>query len=367
MSVRIAFCLVLMTVGVGRAADFRTENIVLVTADGLRWQDLFAGMDPLLEAHPKAGMDKAGVVRDRFDAPSAEERRRKLMPFFWTTLAEQGVLLGNRNIGSRVNTLNSHRFSYPGYSEILTGRPQDDIINSNGNRPNPIATVLEILRRELELPRERVALFGSWEVFSGIGASQPNSILINAGYTALDGAGLSDRLQHLSQDQFSLLTPWDTVRHDYSTFEMGLEYMKTVKPRVLYIAFGETDDWAHSRRYDRTMQTANYFDRSVERLWNAIESDAHYRGTTTLILTTDHGRGSTPDDWHGHGDKVEGAEAIWIAAIGPDTPPLGEIESSLAVTQSDIAPTMLKLMGLSPDLLGPGAGEPIQLLAPEAR
>lgn len=367
MFVRTALCLILFTAGVGLGAEFRTQNIVLLTADGLRWQDVFAGMDPVLEAHPDAGMEKAQAVRDRFNAPTPEQRRRKLMPFFWTTLSQQGVLLGNRNIGSRVNTRNTHRFSYPGYSEILTGRPQDDVIDSNDNRPNPIATVLEILKRELELPRERVALFGSWEVFSGIGASQPGSIFINAGYAALEVAGLSDRLQRLSEDQFSLLTPWDTVRHDYSTFEMALEYLKTVKPRVLYIALGETDDWAHSRRYDRTMQTANYFDQSVERLWNAIESDALYRGNTTVILTTDHGRGSTPDDWNGHGNKVDGAEAIWIAAIGPDTPPLGEIESSLDVTQSDVAPTILKLMGLDPGLLGPGAGQPIQFVAPDAR
>lgn len=367
MSLRTTLCFIVSTAAVGFAADYQTENVVLVTADGLRWQEVFAGMDPLLREHKDAGMDKAPEVRDRFDAASPRERRRKLMPFFWTTLSRQGVLLGNRKIGSRAEVRNGHRFSYPGYSEILTGRPQDETIDSNDNRPNPSPTVLEILKRELDLPREQVALFGSWEVFSGIGAQQPDAVLINAGYSALGQTDLSQRLQRLNREQFSLLTPWRTVRHDYSTFEMALEYTKTVKPRVLYAALGETDDWAHSRRYDRTLEMAYYFDQAVERLWNAIESDPHYRGSTTLILTTDHGRGSTPDDWHSHGAKVTGAEAIWIAAIGPDTPPLGELESTLLVTQSDIAPTMLELMGVSPDTLGPAAGKPIRFIAPDAK
>ena len=77
MFVRTALLLILMTAGVGLGAEFRTQNIVLVTADGLRWQDVFAGMDPLLEAHPDAGMEKAQAIRDRFNAPTPEQRRRK--------------------------------------------------------------------------------------------------------------------------------------------------------------------------------------------------------------------------------------------------------------------------------------------------
>ena len=365
MSARLAGCLLLLCAAGAFAADFQTKNIVLVTADGLRWQEVFSGMDPALEDRKDTGMAAASEVRDRFDAPTPEGRRRKLLPFFWTTLARDGILLGNRNLGSRADVRNRHRFSYPGYSEILTGRPQDDVIDSNANRPNPTATVLEIVGRELELPPARVALFGSWEVFSGIGAHDPDSIFINAGYARVESADASEQLRRLSEQQFALLSPWRSVRHDYSTFELALEYMRTVKPRVLYIALGETDDWAHDRRYDRTLETAAYFDQSLGRLWEAIQSDPQYRDSTTLIVTTDHGRGSTPDDWNGHGAKVAGAEAIWIAAIGPDTLPLGELESTLPVTQSDVAPTMLRLMGLSPALLGAEAGRPIQFIAPE--
>ena len=97
----------------------RTKNVILMTADGLRWQDLFTGMDPMLR-------DKAGALKDSMWKDSAEQRRLALMPFFWGELASRGVVLGNVNKNSSVKVTNGMRVSYPGYSEILTGRPQDE-------------------------------------------------------------------------------------------------------------------------------------------------------------------------------------------------------------------------------------------------
>jgi hypothetical protein len=272
---------------------------------------------------------------------------------------EQGALIGDRDHGSVAKVRNGHRFSYPGYSEILTGRPQDDVIDSNDLKPNPSTTVLEILRAELKLPREKVALFGSWNVFQGIGAHRADSIVINAGYQPLASGSWSPRLAELAANQFELLTPWRSVRHDYSTFELALEYLRTQKPRALHIALGETDDWAHERRYDRTLEMANYFDQCLRRLWQAVQADPEYRGKTTLLVTVDHGRGSTPEDWNSHGAKVDGAEYIWIAALGPDTRPQGVVRPNEPRTQSDIAPTMLELMGLDVRLLHGVAGKPL--------
>jgi hypothetical protein len=60
-----------------------------------------------------------------------EERRRALLPFLWGTLAPAGIVLGNVSKGSSVQVTNRYRVSYPGYSEILTGRAQDDAIRGN--------------------------------------------------------------------------------------------------------------------------------------------------------------------------------------------------------------------------------------------
>ncbi len=344
------------------AADYKTRNLVLVTADGLRWQEVFRGIDPVLMDLEETGMKGAEELKASLWADSPEGRRRRLMPFLWTTIAPQGVILGNIDCGAAVTLRNQHRFSYPGYSEILTGRPQDDVIDSNVLRPNPSRTILEILRQERRLTRGKVALFGSWNVFQGIGAQDPQAIVINAGYQSLGDDGVSERLRELSRLQFDILTPWRSVRHDYITFEMALDYLKTAKPRVLYIALGETDDWAHERRYDRTLETARYFDDCLRRLWDVLQSNRTYRNTTTLLVATDHGRGSTPEDWNSHGAKVEGAGNVWIAAIGPDTPARGEMRDVTGVTQSDIAPTLLELAGVDYRKLTAVEGKPIEAI-----
>jgi arylsulfatase A-like enzyme len=167
-------------------------------------------------------------------------------------------------------------------------------------------------------------------------------------------------MRELSAMQFDLRTPWDSVRHDYITVELAFEYLKHVKPRVLYMALGEPDDWAHDKRYDRALEAIHYLDRVLERLWNQIESMSEYSGVTSIVLTTDHGRGPDLENWHSHGTKVEGAEQIWIAAMGPDTPPAGEAVA--AVHQRDVAATMLALMGVDPTTMPGMAGKPIALL-----
>lgn len=143
-----------------------------------------------------------------------------------------------------------------------------------------------------------------------------------------------------------MLTPWTEERHDYITFEMALEYLRSAKPRVLHVAFDETDDWAHDKRYNRVLDAITYFDNCLRKLWQAIGDLPEYRGKTTLVITSDHGRGGTMADWHSHGKDVPGAEQIWIAIVGPDTPVRGEVEDSVEVFQRGIAPTILDLMGI---------------------
>ena len=347
------------------ASPSRTENIVLVTADGLRWQEVFGGIDESLMHAEKAGMKDAGLLRERLWHDSAAERRKRLLPFFWGELARQGVVLGNRNLGSTVRLSNSIRVSYPGYAEILTGRARDDVVRGNDKIQNPSPTVLEVFRRHWRLSRKQVALFASWSVFQFIGEHTPGSIFINAGYRALAGSGHSPRALRLSEMQFDLLTPWSSVRHDYFTFELAMEHLRTAKPRVIYIALGETDDWAHERRYDRVLETAEYFDKCLRELWATLQSMPQYKDKTSLVVTTDHGRGSTLEDWTGHGSSVEGAEFIWIAAMGPDTAAHGVVHHSEPYFQRDVAPTLLQLAGIDYRELAGVEGKPIFVIAGE--
>ncbi len=328
------------------AAPHKTRHVILVTADGLRWQDLFNGIDPALMDRKETGMQEARGLRDRLWRSAPEERRKALMPWLWTTLVSGGTILGNVTKGSSVRVTNSYRVSYPGYSEILTGRAQDDAIRGNDPIQNPTPTVLQFVREKLNLAPSQVALFGSWDMFSFIGQSRPNAVFINAGYTELPPVLASARFRDLNGLQFRVLGPDATVRHDYVTFEMGLEYLKTARPLLMHIALGETDDWAHLKRYDRVLEMISEFDRCLGELWAYVQSQPDLKDSTTLVVATDHGRGGALKDWSDHGSDVPGADQIWIAFLGPDTPSSGELTNTPPVFQRDIAPTILELLGI---------------------
>ncbi len=311
------------------------HNVILVTADGLRPQEVFGGLDPLFAKEKAAGMERAQPVRDRYWRDSPESRRAALMPFFWSLIAGKGMVLPN------VVVTNKYRVSFPGYSEILTGRAQDDRITGNIDLQNPTETVLEFVRRKLGLGRNDVALFGSWNHFRWIAESKPGTVFLNAGY---ESTGATPRLAELSQVQVRTLTPWATVRHDYVTCEMALDYMRVFRPRLLYVSLGETDDWAHDRRYDMVLRTAEYFDECLGSLWRQAQSLDAYKGRTAMIVTTDHGRGAALEDWSSHGSKVAGAEKMWMALVGAGVPAAGV--SPREAAQRDVAPTILRLLGI---------------------
>jgi hypothetical protein len=324
----------------------RTRHIVLFTSDGVRWQDLFTGIDPLLMNNKAAGMgaDAEGLRKALWKA-TAEERRAAVMPFFWNTLVPRGVLLGNVNKSCSMEVTNRYRVSYPGYSEILTGRAQDDAIKGNDPIRNPTPSILQFLKQRSGLAAEQVAVFASWGVFHAIAESRQGDIFINAGYEAC-GTPRNSKVALLNQLQSEARYVDRSSRHDAFTFELAMEYLAAVQPEHLYIAFDETDDWAHNKRYDQVLESLEYFDRALERLWTFLQNSAKYRDTTTLVITADHGRGSTAADWSDHGPKVPGDEQIWAAFIGPDTPARGEMARRPTRYQRDIAPTILELLGV---------------------
>lgn len=350
----------LLAAALAAAPVHKTDHVVLITADGLRWQEVFEGIDSALMNDKNAGMGEASALRTRLWRETPGERRTALMPWFWTRLAARGLVLDN------VRVTNKYRVSYPGYSEMLTGRAQDEIIRGNDPIRNPTPTVLEFVREKLGLAPPQAALFGSWETFGLIGASRAGAVFVNAGYQEPQPPASSARLLELGRLQFRMLATDRESRHDYITFAMGLEYLRTVHPRLLHIALGETDDWAHGRRYDRVLEMAAEFDTCLGELWDYLESDPEYRGRTTVIVATDHGRGATATDWSDHGPEVPGADRIWLGILGPDTPPAGVASGSPAAFQRDIAPTILELLGIDYREYRGVQGRPIAL-AFEAR
>jgi hypothetical protein len=145
------------------AASLKTQNVFLIISDGLRWQEIFNGAEEKLLPKNHGGVKNVAALRAEFWRDTPEARREALFPFLWGDLARHGQLLGNQNKGSVVTVMNGHKFSYPGYNEILTGFG-DSRIASNDKNPNPNVTVFEWLENQAD-PHGRTAVFGTWDVF----------------------------------------------------------------------------------------------------------------------------------------------------------------------------------------------------------
>ena len=68
-----------------------------------------------------------------------------------------------------------------------------------------------------------------------------------------------------------------------------------------------------------------------------------------------------------HGANVHGAEDMWMAFLGPDTPPLGERTNCDRVTQSQIAATLAALLGEDYHGAIPTSGPVITQVLPPAK
>ncbi len=313
------------------------ENVVLITIDGVRWQEVFSGADESLLQEPWT-KDVEDVRRELW-RDSAEDRRKALLPFFWSAIASHGLILGEPS-RSPVKVSNRRNFSYPGYNELLAGFPDDGII-SNDPIPNPNVTVLEWLSRRPGFAG-KVAVFGSWDTFSAIVNAERAGFYANAGWQPLELVPSTPAQEMLNRLAVATPHEWENVRYDAFTFYAALEYLEREHPRVLYLAPGEPDDWAHEGNYSRYLRSIRRADALIAELWARLESMPRYRGRTALVITTDHGRGDGAT-WTDHGAEVAGSDSVWVAVLGPGVDPAAPAPQNATLKQ--IAATVAALLG----------------------
>jgi hypothetical protein len=336
----------------------KTQTVVLIVSDGLRWQEIFTGAEADL-LNDKAGGSWMSDedLRKRYwrDTPAA--RRAALFPFLWGTVAKQGQIFGNRTAGSDAHVTNGKAFSYPGYNEMTTGF-SNDAIDRNEFGPNPTPTVFEWLNHFEEF-HGRVAVYGTWKIFDDIFNKARSGLVMQTGWTPPVETSDTPRAALLRR-LYETTTRFDEEDVEDSLLQVPLlDYVKAAKPRVLFVGYGETDNWAHQGRYDLVLDSAHRVDGFVKELWDTMQAMPEYRGTTTFIITCDHGRGSGLSEWKEHGVEERGSENVWIAVIGPDTSPLGERTHAAPVTQSQIAATVAALLGKDYHAAVPKAAAPI--------
>lgn len=210
------FLIVLMALALIPNLSKAEQKVVLVTVDGYRWQELFGGADSLLINSKQFG-DVTMMKSSYWKGKTPQQRRMELMPFTWTFIAKNGTIIGNRNMGCKMDVTNKMWFSYPGYNEDLCGHADDANIHSNDAIPNPNMTVFEIANNTAQY-KGSVLCFGSWARFIEIFNEKRSGLEVNANYrhsmskTPTEREKYLDKLQEIcpkywgQKDLISLLT-----------------------------------------------------------------------------------------------------------------------------------------------------------------
>ena len=281
----------------------KTENVILVTWDGYRWQEFFGGPQKKILKVKKYSPD-AAMLRARFGDNDPIKSRAKLMPFMWNVVAKKGQIYGNKKLGNKVTLTNGYKFSFPGYNEIFSGWG-DRRINSNDYPYDPNYNIFDLLASKKEFENKIFAV-ATWDAFPRIINDKRNHVPVYVNMK-VDSNGV---LHSPSINKPLDITKWETqipvhnpyAKADTLTYHFAKEYMHRYHPRFSFIGFDETDDYAHEGKYDAYLNTANTLDTYMQDLWNFVQSDPQYKDKTTIIITCDHGRGDIPAlEWRHHG------------------------------------------------------------------
>lgn len=266
----------------------KAENIILISVDGLRWQEIFHGVDSTLLFNDRYHNQDLESLKKKFWTSSLDKRRQMTMPFFWDTIASEGQLYGNRDLGNKVNVRNKYWFSYPGRSETLCGY-YDPRINSNGYPNNPNENILEFLNKQ-DGYKDKVVTFASWDAVERIVNRDRNGMLVNLPGEEVQGAALT-LAQKLANEQQHYLPEFfgKGIRLDENTFAIAKTYMMANHPKVVYIDLADPDDFGHAGQYDFFLDAAHYIDAMFASLWRMIQEDFFYKNKTAIMIYPDHG------------------------------------------------------------------------------
>ena len=333
------------------------QRLVIITIDGLRWQEVFMGAEEALMTDTKQVRDTV-ELRQAYWRATPEERREVLMPFVWNTIAKQGIIIGNRNKNSVMRVANKTNISYPGYSEMMTGMV-DEAIKDNDPVNNPHRNVLEAANEDARY-KGSVIMYGSWKSTRFAIHNEQAGIPASVSYEPNIAKKQTPRLQLVDRMLAGMPHYWRSEHFDAFTFAYALEALKNDHPKVIWISFGDTDEWAHSRKYDFYLKAAYDNDAFIRDIYEACESDRFYRGKTTYLITCDHGRGFG-NDWNGHGGSTKGSEATWLMAWGKGIQPLGETSDNGPFYTKQVAATIAHILGID---FTPESGEHLQPIAP---
>lgn len=321
------------------------RTVVLVAIDGVRWQDVFSGVDPALA-------DRYGL--------SAEERldSAHLVPNLQRLMTREGAAIGAPGAGETMEASGPNFVSLPGYMEMLTGRA-DTGCTDNQCRQVTFPTVLD------DVASARLGdavVLASWTGIGRAATAFDNGPLVSVGRH-----GGSDRTRFDEDPEVARLLAdgaeaspdpgYDDFRPDAHTGKIALAYLASGKPGFLFVGLGETDEYGHRNDYRSYLRALKDADRTIGVIADAVLSLDEGGHPATLLVTTDHGRST---EFSSHGREYPESSRVFLVAAGSGILARGFVPAR-AHRLADLGQTIRALVEL-PLVRGPHAGQVVSEL-----
>lgn len=264
-------------------------NVIFITWDGVRWQDFFAR-----------------------DASAPFQK-------FWSKHEKRCTVFGDPAKGQRFDASNRAFKSLPSYQEMMVGGAVPCASNGCG-RVKAETLIDSLVRAGLG---SRMAIVASWNTIADA-VSPKEHAFVDAGRHDGDPPA-----------------PWGEARRDADTWRRAMTALEK-RPRFLWISLNDADEWAHRGSRDTYVATLSRYDIWFDELVSKLASMKGYGEHTTIVVTTDHGRGDGAD-WTSHNDSLPMAQRVFAFALGPGTGAPSSVEVS---NHHALRPTIEALLGV---------------------
>jgi hypothetical protein len=305
------------------------DRLVLITLDGVRWQEIFHGVDPVLAREYR--LPEKAVV----DAEALTPRLHRAMA--------SGMAVGGPD-GEPMHASGPNFASLPGYLELLTGAPST--CQRNDCPRTERRTLLDACREAPDKRAEGVAMIASWENLENAATRDEPSFLISAGRhhgahrDLLREDAVAATLLRRGEKAFPPPGQND-YRPDRLTAPLALRHLRTKAPRCLFVGLGDTDEYAHLGDYGSYLRALREADRFVGDVLEAVADQGDAGARTTVWITTDHGRADT---FVGHGARAPESSRVWLIATGAGV----STEGGRTIRRlADVAPELATILGLA--------------------
>jgi len=330
-----------------------TESVVLVALDGVRWQDVFQGVER--SRAKEQGMGEREIVG-----------AKDLVPNLHQLASVQGTAIGAPDSCAPFVATGPNFLSLPGYTEMLSGHwPVSCADNECSATTEP--TLVDQIRAASAADSNDVAVISSWERIERVASAKPSEIVMSTGRT--HGASRArlrfDPLGSDLLDRGASAGAWpgqEDYRPDRYTAAVALHYLASQHPRFLFLGLGDTDERAHANDYRGYLEALRHADAVIGELVTTLDEMGSRGYRTTLIVTADHGRSS---DFKDHGRSAPESGRVWLIAAGAGVVKRTDVACG-PHRLADIAPSVRALMRLPP-ARSPGAGQPLAELLPAFR